>query len=76
MTDKEFIDACRMGGYCRKKTAEKYIADSDKQTFDTDDIIKVFRLEQNKEEAKLAHEERFRPYQGTYTTKHLKYPKV
>lgn len=76
MDKQEFIDRCHYGGYCRKKTAEKYIAESGKKMFDESDIEEVFRIEQNKSSRQAAHDcdnggAKYRIYDGAKTTKHL-----
>ena len=77
MTQEEFKNICCGCGYCTKKTAEKYIMDTGKETFDEDDVIEVHRIEQNAKSARTRYERyegKFRNYQGVKSTKHLKYP--
>lgn len=69
MTEQEFKDLCHDLGYCTKKTAEKYIAETKKETFDGNDVIEVYRIEQNAESAKAGYAEKFRYYQGVLSTK-------
>ena len=45
MTEKQFIDACSMSGYCKKTTARKYAKSARKEVYGDNDFIEAYRLE-------------------------------
>ena len=69
MNKDEFLLRCKNEGYCRSKTAKKYAKGKD--VFTEDDIISVFRMEQQQISAQESHDKRFRNYQGARCTKRL-----
>ena len=44
MNPVEFVAACKLGGYCDRRTAEQYITDHPKSGYDTDDIIAAYHM--------------------------------
>lgn len=76
MTKEKFIETCAKSGYCKKQTANKYVKDSDKDTFDENDFEEVFRIETRKTEQdqkydRTFHSSKWRNYEGLKTTKHF-----
>lgn len=67
MTKGEFVLVCTLGGYCGKHAAEEYAKDRNELT--DDDIIEVYRQEQEKQSRIDADRDRFGKYQGTKSTK-------
>lgn len=63
MSREAFFMAVVMSGYAKKKTAVKYAGDRD--AFTDDDLIEVYRIEQNVKESGQRRQELFRPTHGT-----------
>lgn len=68
MNREEFFAAVMASGYAWKKTAVKYAEERD--TFTDDDLIEVYRLEQNAKESIRRDQEKYRfMFGGDKTTK-------
>lgn len=68
MNREEFFAAVKASGYAWKKTAVKYAEGRD--TFTEDDLIEVYRIEQNAKESIRSDQEKYRfMFGGDKTTK-------
>lgn len=67
MTADEFVKACVLGGYCRKKEAKTYAKGKEELT--VQDIETVYRQCQERQSREEAVRQKFKDYQGAKTTK-------
>lgn len=70
MTADKFKHIATTCGYASKSKVDEYISSVNKDVFDEDDFIKLYRFK----DVVASHDGKWRDYQGTRSTKHLHTP--
>lgn len=69
MDKQEFIEKCRLLGYCSAKTAKEYSKTKDE--FNDEDFEEVYRIDERRQSLLDADREKWRLFDGAKTTKRL-----